>query len=133
MKSPKKPRDGFNTTKLQFASALTETATDPDPLRPVVRLQNFRVPWTSPKPPARPPVSVESAPASADRPAPMPLPPAGLTARTSSAAPGDTVLAPNLEAAFEEIRYRLETKTALLEEALRRFERSEYRFWGINE
>ena len=40
---------------------------------------------------------------------------------------------PDFELALEEVRQRLETKTALLEEALQRFDRSEHRFWGINE
>jgi len=40
---------------------------------------------------------------------------------------------PDFELALEEMRQRLETKTALIEEALQRFDRSEHRFWGINE
>ena len=33
----------------------------------------------------------------------------------------------------DDLRERLETKTALLEEALQQFDRTEHRFWGINE
>jgi hypothetical protein len=33
----------------------------------------------------------------------------------------------------EDLRERLETKTALLEEVLQQFDRTEHRFWGINE
>src|SRR5262249_16179967 len=40
---------------------------------------------------------------------------------------------PDFELALEEVRQRLETKTGLREEALQRFDRSEHRFWGINE
>jgi hypothetical protein len=41
--------------------------------------------------------------------------------------------AADLEVALEEVRYRTETRTALLAETLDRLDRFPQRFWGINE
>jgi hypothetical protein len=135
MKPSMKRVEELNASKPQFAYALTQTPVEPNPLTEVVRLKTFRVPWSPLKTAVH---ATGSGPASEgastnNRPDSTPAQPAQLSEDIDAIKPVGAEPMRNFEVAFEEIRHRLETKTALLEEVLQRFERSEHRFWGINE
>ena len=135
MKPSTKHSAHSKTGKLQFASVLTETATEQNPSTPVVRLQSFRVPWARAKtaPDQSRSDELPAKAATANRTPAIPLQAAAFSGAAEASAPLRSGPHPNFELALEEIRHRLETKTVLLEEALQRFERFEHRFWGINE
>jgi hypothetical protein len=109
-------------TSIQFAQALNAASEIPS-----VRLQAFRVPWASlraanrePEAPATTGTVFRTSLASNTSPQKLHVPSAG------------PVIA-KLDVVHETTPQRLEIKISVREEAPRRLEESEHRFWGINE
>jgi hypothetical protein len=101
---------------VEATPALHQTQNEADWLNSMAKIHNFRVPWA----PLR----------SSDPPAFFPETATAATVRESSDLRADVT---PFEAVFEEIRRRNEAKTTIMEEALKRSERFQQRFWGINE
>ena len=106
-------------TSIQFAHALAAAAENPSPLTSTVRLQAFRVPWAPLKGANSALASPRNAPTlrrDCDA-SPQTLLVASPGRGPLSAGHGST---PQLDEVLEEIRYRMETKSSVLEEALQR-------------
>jgi hypothetical protein len=125
MKSHTKKNSEVTDNRVEATPALHQTQNEADWLNSMAKIHNFRVPWA----PLR----------SSDPPAFFPETATAATVRESSDLRGESrrpeVVIPvtPFEAVFEEIRRRNEAKTTIMEEALKRSERFQQRFWGINE
>ncbi|HWV99746.1 MAG TPA: hypothetical protein VNZ64_08660 [Candidatus Acidoferrum sp.] len=121
--------------QIQYAHALTELEAEANPLMPMARIRAFRMSWTPLKSDA-PPSSLCLAPVDnspGERSSAVRVDTPATETRTESLALSGEGSPAHFELVLEEIRQRRETKTTLLEEGLLRSERSQGRFWGINE
>jgi hypothetical protein len=135
MKTSPKSNPKHSRGQIQYTHVLTQSKEEP-PVRSMVGIHAFRVPWAPLKSPAEGGLScLDQAPGLPSQPT------VALPVATSATGTGPEPLGRKLEGApaasfelvLEAIRQRHETKTAILEEALQRSESSQQRFWGINE
>ena len=135
MKSSTKQNLGIISGKIQHHYALGQFEDETDSLSPITKIQRFKLPWSAPRSSAASGSSRVARAAGAIHELTATLPVSETESDMRTQLQGQP-LGPSIvsfEVALEEIQLRQHTKTAVLEEALQRSERSQPRFWGINE